>query len=367
MPAPSPPPAVPVAPLDVVPLAHGSGARAYVVIEPVSREALVVDPILDEVGEVLKTLASRRATVRFVVDTHLHGDHLSGAALLAERTGAEVAMGAATDVRTVTRRVEEGDVLRLGDGGLVVRAAPGLSPESVVLQGPGMLFTGDTLLVGTIGVRDVVGADGAPVDDGAALYDTIQRIFEPLPDGTVVYPGHDDMGRVRTTIKAEKRGNRWMREKDRDTFLARWGSDPRPVAKHAGEIAAANRAGTTTASPALAPVTTVGQPAKGAGPVVAPQGMGASGAPPHGGMGAPRGSSVPTSLSGGLADVALLAGAVVVAACALGFLVHPLFHVVSGAVGLLAVVLGAARASRRGRRPADGFFYTGPQSKAQRR
>jgi glyoxylase-like metal-dependent hydrolase (beta-lactamase superfamily II) len=339
---------------EVHPIVHASGARTYVVFEPVSREAVVVDPVLEVVGDVLRALSARRATLRWVVDTHLHGDHLSGAALLRERTGAEIVMGSASDCRVVTRRVVEGDVLALGETGLRVRAAPGLAPEAIVLQGPDVLFTGDTLLVGTIGVRD------APGDDGAALYDTIQRIFEPLPEDTVIHPGHDDMGRTRTTIKAEKRGNRWMREKDRENFLTRWSSDPRTVAKAARDILAANRDGATTALPDLAPVTTVGTPAKGAGPVVAPQGMG--GAPR--GMSAAAGSGLVTE---GLGQLFVLAGSVSVGGCALGFLVHRLFHLIPGVVGVAAIVIGMASAGRRPKKGSTGFFYTGPQPRSPMR
>jgi len=339
--------AAPLPSFEIHPLLHASGARTYVVVEPASREALVVDPILEDVGEVLRVVGSRRATLRWVVDTHLHGDHLSGATWLRDKTGAEIVMGAATDGRVATRKVTEGDVLALGASGLRVRLAPGVAPDAIVLQGPDVLFTGDTLLVGTIGVRDV------PGDDGTALYDTLQRVFDPLPDETVLHPGHDDMGRSRTTIKAEKRGNRWMREKDRENFLMRWTSDPRPVSKVAKDIAAANLEGVTSASPELAPVASVGTPAKGAGPVLAPQGMGA----------AKTGGLVPS----GLAEVCVVVGAVSVAGCALGFLVHPLLHLIPGVVGLLAIVLGMVSASRRPKKTHDGFFYTGPQARALRR
>ncbi|MCC7137289.1 MAG: MBL fold metallo-hydrolase [Planctomycetes bacterium] len=342
----------PVVPLDVHPILHPTGARTYVVVEPDSREAAVVDPVLDDLGEVLKALSAAKATVRWIVDTHWHADHLSGAVLLRERTGADVVMAASAGAAFVTRPVGEGDALPLGEQALRVRAAPGLAPEAIVLQGPGVLFTGDTLLVGTIGVRD------APGDDGAALYDTMQRLFEPLPDDTVVHPGHDDMGRWKTTIKAEKRGNRWLREKDRETFLARWASDPRPLAKTAKDLLAANREGPKAATADLAPVATVGQPAKGAGPVVAPQGMGGS----QGGMAAAR---PPGVASESVASVFVVFGLACVVGCALGFLVHPLAHLVAGVAGAIAVGVGLASAARRPKRAAGGgLFYTGPQRRS---
>ncbi len=258
------------APFEIHPLLHPCGARSYVVVDPESRDAIVVDPMLDQVGEVLRVVASRRATLRSVVDTHLHGDHLSGAALLREKTGAEIVMRSRRRLPRGHADVSEGDVLALGGQVLRVRAAPGVSADHIVLEGPDVLFTGDALLVGTIGVRDV------PGDDGAALYDTIQRIFDPLPDETVIHPGHDDMGRSRSTIKAEKRGNRWMREKDRENFLARWAADPRPVAKIAHEIPAANREGDDERPPgSRRPSSARPRRRRAPGPVVAPPGMGA--------------------------------------------------------------------------------------------
>src|SRR2546430_15553490 len=98
----------------------------------------------------------------------------------------------------------------------------------------------------------------------------MQRLFEPLHDDTVVHPGHDDMGRFRTTIKAEKRGNRWLREKDRDTFLARWGAGPRNVPKTARDVLAANVEGVTAHPPDLVPDRSTVTPPAGSGSLAAP-------------------------------------------------------------------------------------------------
>lgn len=338
--------AKPVVPFEVHPILHASGARTYVVVEPESREAVVVDPILDGVSEVLRTVSGARASLKFVVETHSHGDHLSGAALLHHKTGAEVVMSAVADSRVVTRKVAEGDRLALGDTALVVRSAPGVAADAIVLQGSGVLFSGDTLLVGTIGVRD------APGSDGTALYDTLQRVFEPLDENTAIHPGHDDMGRSRTTIKAEKRGNRWLREKDRDTFLARFAADPRVVPKTAPEVLAANREGSTTSLPDLpaapaSPAAGAGAAPTPRGPVVTPTGMGA----------ARTGGLVPE----GVAQLLLLGGLGCVIGCALGFLVSPLFHLVGGVMGALAVGLGLASRVKRGKKSSPGLYYTGPQ------
>src|SRR5687768_2387622 len=98
-------------PFEVHPILHPRGCRSYVVVDPESREALVVDPLLDRVEEVERVVAGAGARLRWIVDTHSHGDHLSGAAALRARTGAEVAMSKATASKAVTRRVGEGDLL----------------------------------------------------------------------------------------------------------------------------------------------------------------------------------------------------------------------------------------------------------------
>lgn len=337
----------PAVPFEVHPLLHPSGCRSYVVVDPESRDAIVVDPVLDQVGEVLRVVSARRASLRAVVDTHTHGDHLSGAAALHQRTGAEIVMSLSAESRIATRRVSEGDELPLGSQVLRVRAAPGVSTDHIVLQGPLVLFTGDALLVGTIGVHDAPGADGG------AAYDTIQRLFEGLPDETVVHPGHDDMGRSRSTIKAEKRGNRWMREKDRDNFLVRWAADPRIVPKNAPEILAANREGTTESSAGLETAGEREAPPTNAGPVVAPPGMGA----------AATGGLVPE----GIAQLLLGAGLLCIAGCVLAILVHPMWSLLCGLVGVGGVALGLSGLARRSRKKATGLYYLGPQPRTPMR
>jgi glyoxylase-like metal-dependent hydrolase (beta-lactamase superfamily II) len=321
-------------PLEVHPVLHPNGCRSYVVVDPESREALVVDPLLDRVGEVESILGSSRATLRWIVDTHSHGDHLSGAAALHARTGADVVMAKPSPAKPVTRRVGEGDVLALGETGVRVRLAPGNSPDALVLAAPGALFTGDTLLVGTVGARDVPGWDAA------AHFDTLQRIVEPLHESTAVYPGHDDMGRERTTVKAERRGNKWLREKDRDTFVARLEADPRPPAPDAPEILAANVEGVDRPPEGLASQATSAAPA---GAVARP------GARPGVGL-------VPE----GAGQLLLLGGLAAVLGTFLGFLFHPAFHVLAGVAGAVAVGVGLAGRRPRPKKAGPGLYYTGP-------
>jgi glyoxylase-like metal-dependent hydrolase (beta-lactamase superfamily II) len=337
-------------PFEVHPIVHPSGARSYVVVEPESRESLVVDPLLDHVGDALRLATAGGGALRWIVDTHAHGDHLSGAGALHARTGADVVMSVRAESEVATRRVAEGDRLPLGEKGFRVRAAPGNAPDAIVLQseataGPPILFTGDTLLVGTVGVRDVPGWDGA------AHYDTIQRIFEPLPDDAEIRPGHDDMGRVRTTVQAEKRGNRWMREKDREAFVSRYLADPRPVPKEAAEILAANRAG--SAEPAKEALEAVEKAAGKSAERPAPTGSFVS---PTG-----MGASTPTSaVPEGMSTLLTTAGAVSLLGSVGALLVDRWFAMIPALVAAVALGVGLSGAKRVKPKPGGGLYYLGP-------
>ena len=340
-------------PFEVEAVLHPAGCRSYVVVEPESREALVVDPLLDRVGETMRALAGKHARLKYVVDTHTHGDHLSGAAVLHARTGADVVMSVAADTKVATRRVADGDALTLGERTFRVRATPGVAPDAIVLVGEGggfpLVFTGDTLLVGTVGAKDVAGAD--PL----AHYDSVQRVLEPLPDEAVLHPGHDDMGRERTTMKAERRGNRWIREKDRDAYASRWAADPRVAPREAREIVAANREG--TANPPAEAIEAVekvaSRPKEGAGGAAA---VGSGMQTPTSMRSADQGAAV----SEGMGQLLAVIGGAVVVCTAMGFLVHPWFHAVAGAVGLLALTLGLVAMLRRRPKQSSGLYYLGP-------
>ena len=223
--------------VEVHPIAHPRGCRSYLAVDPKSREAVVVDPLLTHLRETLDAIQERRANVRWIVDTHPHGDHLSGAAALKERLGAEVVLHPSYQSDVATVRATDGQPFPLGEQQMIVHHAPGIHPAAVIVEVPGALFTGDSLLIGTVGIRDAGGADGDQ------WFDSLQRIFEERDEETVIHPGHDDMGRSMTTVRAERTGNRWLREDDRDAFLALFRSDDRRPAKEAARILEANRQG----------------------------------------------------------------------------------------------------------------------------
>jgi glyoxylase-like metal-dependent hydrolase (beta-lactamase superfamily II) len=158
-------------------------------------EAAVVDPRRD-VDEYLAEAERQGLRIRYVLETHLHADFVSGHRELAGRTGAEIVFGARAEASFPHRAVREGDVLPLGGLALRVLETPGHTPESVTYLveqagAPRAAFTGDTLFIGDVGRPDLAGARGfTPQQMAGMLYDSLHGKLLTLPDEVLVYPAH---------------------------------------------------------------------------------------------------------------------------------------------------------------------------------
>lgn len=201
------------------------GCASYLVASRESREAAVIDPALG-IDQYETLLADRGFTLRYVIDTHIHADHVSGARALAARWGVPVCLHESAAVAYPFRGLREGEELPLGQLRLRVVHTPGHRPELISLlianpprgPEPSMVLTGDSLLVGDVGRPDFGGGDAA------AQYESTRRLLE-LPDWVAVFPGHFEgpcgkgmCGRPSTTVGFERRYNPVVRL-DRDRFL----------------------------------------------------------------------------------------------------------------------------------------------------
>lgn len=175
---------------------------SYLVADPVTRRAVVVDPRRD-VQEYLDEAEKNGLTIELVVLTHVHADFIPGHTELAERTGAEIAMSEVAPVEFPIRRLHDGERIELGDPqtGVVLQvlSTPGHTPESITLAvyehgadvAPHAILTGDTLFLGDVGRPDLLGAAGRTSEDMAReLYQSLRTKLLPLPDPVLVYPGH---------------------------------------------------------------------------------------------------------------------------------------------------------------------------------
>jgi len=222
-------------------------------------EAAVVDPRRD-VDEYIDEAKARGLAIRYVVETHLHADFVSGHVELAERTGAQIVFSHRAGVTFPHRPVREGDVLRLGSVELRVLETPGHTPESISLvatdtaesKEPKLVFTGDTLFIGDVGRPDLAGARGfTPAQMAEMLYDSLHQKLLTLPDAVEVYPAHGAgslCGRniskeTSSTIGEQRRLNYALQPMPKDAFVRIMTADLPEVPAYFPADVALNREG----------------------------------------------------------------------------------------------------------------------------
>ncbi len=171
-----------------------TGCAAYLVGSTDAGECAVFDPLWD-VQPYLAAAGRRQSRVRYVIDSHSHADHVSGARRLALEAGAELVLPELTEMTYEARRVRHGDRLRMGEVTLEVIHMPGHRPEQINLlvtdrgrgEDPWCLLTADFLLVGDVARPDLAqsGVEGA-----RTIFDVSIPRLAALPDYVEVYPGH---------------------------------------------------------------------------------------------------------------------------------------------------------------------------------
>jgi glyoxylase-like metal-dependent hydrolase (beta-lactamase superfamily II)/rhodanese-related sulfurtransferase len=161
-------------------------------------EAAVIDPQRD-VEQYVEEASAQGFSIKYVVETHLHADFVSGHRELAARTGAEIVFGARAGARFPHRAAKDGDELRVGRVTLRVLETPGHTPESISLvvtdtadaDEPQRVLTGDTLFIGDVGRPDLAGAGGhTPEAMAAMMYESLHGKLLKLDDAVEVWPAH---------------------------------------------------------------------------------------------------------------------------------------------------------------------------------
>ncbi len=161
-------------------------------------EVAVVDPRRD-VDEYLDDAKAQGLEIRYVIETHLHADFVSGHRELAERAGATILIGAKAGATFPHRAMKDGDELMLGKVRLRFLETPGHTPESVCIlvtdtskgDTPSLVLTGDTLFIGDVGRPDLAGSRGhTPESMASQLYRSLHDKLLALPDTVAVYPAH---------------------------------------------------------------------------------------------------------------------------------------------------------------------------------
>ena len=160
-------------------------------------EAAVIDPRRD-VDDYIADAEAAGLKIRYIIETHLHADFVSGHVELANRTGSVILVGAATSVEFAHQVVRDGDEVVFGDVGLKFLETPGHTPEGISIVAtigtesePRMVFTGDTLFIGDVGRPDLAGWRGQSAETMAhAMYFSLKDKLLKLPDATELWPAH---------------------------------------------------------------------------------------------------------------------------------------------------------------------------------
>ncbi|MCI3132815.1 MBL fold metallo-hydrolase [Phenylobacterium aquaticum] len=211
----------------------------------------VVDPVGD-VGPYLRAAEAAGMAIKYVIDTHLHADHLSAGRALAEAAGAAYVLFADAPAAGSFKGVRDGDVLELGNVAVEILHTPGHTPEHISLlvtdrkraDEPWLVFTGHTLMVGDLGRTELA----TSADDGArTLFRSIARL-KALPDYVEVFPGAYSgsvcgrklSGKPSSTIGFERRYNEAFRIENENAFVQAMLADVPEPPVGAAELRAAN-------------------------------------------------------------------------------------------------------------------------------
>lgn len=203
-----------------------SSTFTYVLVDRGTREAVVVDCVDQQAARDLALVRRLDLTVRFVVETHTHADHVTGAGRLRDETGAKTAAPFKCGISPADVQLAHGDRLQFGASEeLLAIHTPGHTSGSTSYLWRGNVLTGDTLLIDGCGRTDFQSGDAG------SLYDSVHERLFTLPDETRVLPAHDYHGNTVSTIGHEKRHNARLTGRDRASFIALMGSLQLPKPK----------------------------------------------------------------------------------------------------------------------------------------
>ena len=178
-----------------------SSTYTYLISSGINREALIIDPVLENVDEYIKVLEDLKLKLVKVIDTHIHADHITGMGKLEEKTNCETIMGDKTPIDIVSMKVKDGEKINIDGIKLKALHTPGHTSESFSFAMKDRVFTGDTLLIGGTGRTDF--QNGNPYDSFKSIFNIIFK----LPGDSKVFPAHDYKGNKSSTIDIERKTN----------------------------------------------------------------------------------------------------------------------------------------------------------------
>ncbi|MDR7152348.1 glyoxylase-like metal-dependent hydrolase (beta-lactamase superfamily II)/rhodanese-related sulfurtransferase [Hydrogenophaga palleronii] len=211
-----------------------SSTYTYVLFDQGTRDAVIIDPVDEQLERDLATLREYGLKLVWAVETHAHADHITSAGKLAELAGARTAAPQGCGIGTAGVQLRHGDSLPFGGETLKALHTPGHTAGSMSYVWRDHVFTGDTLLINGCGRTDFQSGNASD------LYRSLTEVLFALPDDTTVWPGHDYQGRSHSTIGQERSGNPRVAGKSEAEFVAIMAALDLPKPKRIDEAVPAN-------------------------------------------------------------------------------------------------------------------------------
>jgi len=178
-----------------------SSTYTYLIASAKGREALIIDPVLENIEQYIKILNDLDLKLVKVIDTHIHADHITAASKLKNKTNCTTIMGEHTPSDAVEIKVKDDEVIHVDKLEIKVIYTPGHTKDSYSFLMNNYLFSGDTLLINGTGRTDFQGGNS---EDS---YNSIFNRLLKLPEETLLYPAHDYNGQTVSSIGKEKKFN----------------------------------------------------------------------------------------------------------------------------------------------------------------
>ena len=182
-------------------LDKNSSTYTYLIASAKGREALLIDPVIENIEQYIKLLNELDLKLVKVIDTHIHADHITAASKLKNKTNCTTIMGAYTPSNAVEIKVKDNEIIYVDKLEIKVIYTPGHTKDSYSFLMNDYLFSGDTLLINGTGRTDFQGGNS---EDS---YNSIFNRLLKLPEETLLYPAHDYNDQKVSTIGKEKKFN----------------------------------------------------------------------------------------------------------------------------------------------------------------
>ena len=190
-----------------------SSTYTYLIASAKGREAVIIDPVIENVESYISILNELELKLVKVIDTHIHADHVTGASKLKQSTNCSTIMGEHTPADTVDIKLKDDDIIKIDQLEIKAMYTPGHTSDSYSFSMDNYLFSGDTLLINGTGRTDF--QNGSSKD----AYNSIFNRLLKLPEDTILYPGHDYNGKESSTIGNEKKFNPRLQVKNVDEYV----------------------------------------------------------------------------------------------------------------------------------------------------